>query len=95
MIEIGITIGTMGEDGTETEIEIVKGTETGIGIATVTACETMTTAETGTETVIEMVGKGNVGTETVAGTGAAQGAGIGVTETVKMESTAGGVVMAV
>jgi hypothetical protein len=45
--------------------------------------------------MIEVVGKGNAGTETVAGTGAAQGAGIGVTETVKMESTAGGVVMAV
>lgn len=32
MREIGIMIGTMGEDGKETEIEIVKGTETGIGI---------------------------------------------------------------
>lgn len=32
MREIGIMLGTMGEDGKETEIEIVKGTETGIGI---------------------------------------------------------------
>jgi len=95
MREIGIMLGTMGEDGKETEIEIVKGTETGIGIMIVTACEMMITAETGTETVRGMVGKGNAETETVVGTGAAQGAGIDETETVKMESTAGGVVVAV
>ena len=82
MREIGIMIGTMGEDGKETEIEIVKGTETGIGIVIVTACEMMITAETGTETVRGMVGKGNAETETVVGTGAAQGAGIDETETV-------------
>ena len=84
MREIGIMIGTMGEDGKETEIEIVKGTETGIGIgiAIVIAWEMMITAETGTETMRGMVEKGNAETETVVGTGAAQGAGIDETETV-------------
>jgi len=55
----------------------------------------MITAETGTETMRGMVEKGNAETETVAGTGAAQEAGIDEIETVKMESTAGGVVVAV
>jgi len=91
MIEIGIMIGIMGEGGKETKIEIVKETETGIGIETVTACEMMTTIVTGRGTV----GKGSAETETVAGTGAAQGAEIDGTETGKMESTAGGVVVAV
>jgi hypothetical protein len=95
MIEIGIMIGIMGEGGKETEIEIVKGTETGIGIETVTACEMMTTIVTGIETGRGMVGKGSAETETVAGTGAAQGAEIDGTETGRMESTAGGVVVAV
>lgn len=95
MIEIGIMIGTMGEGGKDTEIEIVKETETGIGIETVTACEMMITIATGIGTGRGMVGKGSAETETVAGTGAAQGAEIDGTETVKMESTAGGVVVAV
>ena len=44
-----------------------------------------------------MVGKGNAGTETVAGTGAVQGAGAGIVEkeTVKMESTVGDVAVVV
>ena len=64
----------------ETETEAVKEIE--IGIETVTASEMTTTTEI--ETVI---GIGNVGTETVAGIGAVQGAGIGEKETVKTEST--------
>ena len=95
MIEIGIMIGIMGEGGIETEIEIVKETETGIGIDTVTACEMTTTVVTGIETGRGTVGKGSAGTETVAGTEAAQGAEIDGTETGKMESTAGGVVVEV
>lgn len=95
MTEIGIMIGTMGGDGTEIETE--KEIETGIGVETVIACEMMTTIETETEKGTGMVGKGNAGTETVAGTGAVQGAraGIDEKETVKMESTVGGVVVVV
>jgi hypothetical protein len=89
MTEIGIMTGTMGGDGTETETEAAKETERGIGIEigieTVTASEMMIIAEIETER--GMGGKGSAGTETVAGTGAVQGAWIGETETVKTEST--------
>ena len=94
MTEIGIT-GTMEEAGKEieTEIEAVKEIERGIGNETVTASEMTTTTEIETG----MAGKGNAGTETVAGTGAAQGAeaGIGVKETVKWESSVRGVAVVV
>ena len=82
MTEIGIMIGTMRGEGkeTDTEIEIVKEIETGIGIETVIACEMTTTIETETEKGTGMVGKRNAGTETVAGTGAVRGAGAGIDE---------------
>lgn len=97
MTEIGIMIGTMGGDWTEIETEKEIETGIGIGVETVIACEMMTTIETETEKGTGMVGKGNAGTETVAGTGAVQGAraGIDEKETVKMESTVGGVVVVV
>ena len=76
MKEIGTMIESMGGDGIETVIEIVKEIETGIG----------------TEKGGGMAGKGNAGIETGPDTGAVQGAGIGERETVKMESTVGGVI---
>jgi hypothetical protein len=96
MTEIGIMIGTTGGAGKETEIEIeaVKEIERGIGgIETATASVMTTTTEIETEKEIGMAGKENAGTETVAGTGAVQGAGAGIgeKETVKTESTAGDV----
>lgn len=95
MTEIGIMTGTMEEAGKEieTEIEAVKEIERGIGNETVTGPEMTITTEIETG----MAGKGNAGTETVAGTGVAQGAGagIGVKETVKWESSVRGVAVVV
>jgi hypothetical protein len=92
MIEIETMIGTMGGDVIETVIEIVKEIETEIGTETVIAWE-LTTIETGTEKGEGMAGKGNVETDTGAGTGVVQGAGIGEKETVKMENAVGGVMI--